>query len=565
MQLKHAVIALVFLAPACSKEPAAPPPAQSVALKDLPNINTDLALADIKKLSSDEFEGRAPGSKGEELTVQYLTEQFKAAGLEPGNPDGTWTQAVPLVSLAPTGVSPLVVTSKTGKTRNFKIRDEYVPFSRRVEEKVSLDKSPIVFVGYGVQAPEYQWDDFAGMDVKGKTIVVLVNDPQVKSENSQSLDPNIFNGSSMTYYGRWTYKFDHAAELGAAGVIIVHDTPTAGYPFTVVQGMGGERFNLVTPNKNADKAAVESWISTDGARELFKLSGLDFDAEKAKAATRGFKPVDLNLSASLNFTQKMRTLNSRNVIAKLTGSDPALKNEYVVFTAHWDHFGIVQPVKGDNIANGAQDNASGTAGILAMARAAKLVQPAPKRTMLFLAVTAEEQGLLGSAYYSQFPLYPLNKTLANINVDNNLSLIGRTSDHIVVGLGASDLDDYLRDAATELGKTLKPDAEPEKGFYYRSDHFNFAKAGVPALNAGNGDDVIGKPAGYGRQKKDEYTGSIYHSPQDNFMSDWDMTGYAEDAKLLFAVGYRVAQAGKFPEWKPGNEFKAIRDKSMSVK
>jgi Zn-dependent M28 family amino/carboxypeptidase len=533
-------------------------------MKDLPNINTDLALADIKKLASDEFEGRAPGSKGEELTVQYLTQQFKAAGLEPGNPDGTWTQAVPLVGLTATDISPLVVTGKSGKTHSFKFHDEYVAFSRRVQDQISLDKSPIVFAGYGVQAPESGWDDFKGMDVKGKTIVVLVNDPQVTLASDPSkLDPAVFNGKAMTYYGRWTYKFDHAAELGAAGVIIVHDTPTAGYPFTVVQGMGGERFSLVAPNKNADKALVESWITTDGARTMFKMAGLDFDKEKARAATKAFTPVDMHVSASVKFNQKMRTVNSRNVIAKLTGADPKLKDEYVIFSAHWDHFGIGEPVNGDTIYNGAQDNASGTAGIIAIARAMKQVTPAPKRTILFLAVTAEEQGLIGSQYYAQFPLYPLNKTLANINVDDNLSMIGRTSDEIVVGLGASDLDDYLRDAAAELGKTLKPDAEPEKGFYYRSDHFNFAKVGVPALDADKGSDVIGKPAGWGQQQKDFYTAHIYHSPQDQVMADWDMTGYGEDTKLLFAVGYRVAQADKFPEWKPGNEFKSIRDKSLS--
>ncbi|TAK17955.1 MAG: M28 family peptidase [Acidobacteria bacterium] len=555
---KSALVAIVLaLTSACAQEPTGP-----IAVKDLPNIDANLALADIKKLASDEFEGRAPGSKGEDLTVQYLTEQFKAAGLEPGNPDGTWTQAVPLVSLTPTDISPLVVTGKGGKTHQFKIRDEFVPFSRRVTDKVALAKSDLVFVGYGVQAPEYKWDDFAGIDVKGKTIVVLVNDPQVTLPNSQSLDPAVFNGSAMTYYGRWTYKFDHAAELGAAGVIIVHETPTAGYPFTVVQGFGAERFNLVTPNKNADKAMVESWISLDAARELFKMAGMNYDAEKTKAATRGFKPVAMNLTASVNFTQKMRTVDSRNVVAKLPGSDPKLKDEYVIFSAHWDHFGIGEPVNGDKIYNGAQDNASGTAGILAIARAMKQVKPAPKRSILFLAVTSEEQGLLGSEYYGKFPLYPLDKTLADINVDDNLSLIGRTSDTIVIGLGASDLDDYLRDAAAELGKSLKPDAEPEKGFYYRSDHFNFAKVGVPALDAGNGDDVIGKPAGYGRQKKDDYTAHLYHSPQDQVSADWDLTGYAEDAKLLFAVGYRVAQADKFPEWKAGNEFKAIRDKSM---
>jgi len=557
MRLRYVAIALVVLTSACSQQPTGPIP-----VKDLPNINADLALADIKKLASDEFEGRAPGSKGEELTVQYLTEQFKAAGLEPGNPDGTWTQAVPLVGITPTDISPLVVASPSGKSRSFKIHDDYVLWSRRVQDQISLDKSPIVFAGYGVQAPESGWDDFKGMDVKGKTIVVLVNDPQVMSADGKTLDPAVFNGKAMTYYGRWTYKFDHAAELGAAGVIIVHDTATAGYPFTVVQGRGGELFNLVAPNKNADKALVESWITTDGAREMFKLAGLDFDKEKARAATKAFTPVDLKLSASVKFNQKMRTVNSRNVIAKLPGADPKLKDEYVIYSAHWDHFGIGEPVNGDNIYNGAQDNASGTAGIIAIARAMKQVKPAPKRSILFLAVTSEEQGLIGSQYYAQFPLYPLNKTLANINVDDNLSMIGRTSDEIVIGLGASDLDDYLRDAAAELGKTLKPDAEPEKGFYYRSDHFNFAKVGVPALDADKGSDVIGKPAGWGQQQKDEYTAHIYHSPQDQVMADWDMAGYAEDAKLLFAVGYRVAQADKFPEWKPGNEFKAIRDKSL---
>jgi len=560
MRRPAVLFCVLALASACAKEPAGPVP-----VKDLPNINADLALADIKKLASDEFEGRAPGSKGEELTVQYLTEQFKAAGLEPGNPDGTWTQAVPLVGISATDVSPLVVTSKAGKTQSFKFHDDFVGWSRRVQDQISLDKSPIVFAGYGVQAPESGWDDFKGMDVKGKTIVVLVNDPQVMAADGKTLDPAVFSGNAMTYYGRWTYKFDHAAELGAAGVIIVHDTATAGYPFTVVQGRTGELFNLVAPNKNADKALLESWITTDGARAMFKAAGLDFDKEKARAATKAFTPVDMKLSASVKFTQKMRTVNSRNVIAKLPGADPKLKDEYVIFSAHWDHFGIGEPVNGDNIYNGAQDNASGTAGIIAIARAMKQVKPAPKRSILFLAVTSEEQGLIGSQYYAQFPLYPLNKTLANINVDDNLSMIGRTSDTIVIGLGASDLDDYLRDAATELGKTLKPDAEPEKGFYYRSDHFNFAKVGVPALDADDGSDVIGKPAGWGQQKKDDYTAHIYHSPQDQVMADWDMAGYAEDAKLLFAVGYRVAQADKFPEWKPGNEFKAIRDKSLAIK
>jgi Zn-dependent M28 family amino/carboxypeptidase len=558
MRIRPAALAFALTAAvACTEAPKGP-----IAFKDLPDIDTKQALADITKLSSDEFEGRAPGSKGEELTVQYLTEQFKAIGLEPGNPDGTWTQAVPLVSLQPDKMTPLKITAKNGKTHEFKIRDEYVGWSRRVADTIDLNKSDLVFVGYGVQAPEFNWDDFKGIDVKGKTIVVLVNDPQVLGADG-TLDPNVFKGNAMTYYGRWTYKFDKGAELGADGVIIVHDTPTAGYGWNVVQGMAGERFDMVTPNKNMDKAKLHSWITTDTAKEIFKMAGLDFDKLKAQAATRDFKAVPLNATASVSFNQKMRTVNSRNIVAKLPGSDPKLKDEYVVFTSHWDHFGVGVPVNGDNIYNGAADDASGVAGMLAIARAAKKVSPAPKRSMLFIAVTSEEQGLLGSQYYAQFPLYPLEKTLADINIDANLALWGRTSDKIVVGLGASDLDDYLKDAAAEAGQTLKPDSEPEKGFYYRSDHFNFAQVGVPALDSGDGDDVIGKPAGYGKQKKDYYTEHDYHQPSDQVKPDWDMTGYGIDAKLLFAVGYRVANADKFPEWKAGNEFKAIRDKMLA--
>jgi len=565
MCVSRTALALLFAsAIACSPTPQGPIP-----MKDLPDIDTKQALADITKIGSDEFEGRAPGSKGEELTVQYLTQQFKAIGLEPGNPNGTWTQAAPLVSLQPDKISSLKIAATNGQTKEFKWRDEYVGWSRRVTDTIDLSKSPLVFVGYGVQAPEFNWDDFKGVDVKGKTIVVLVNDPQVlmagNSGGEAKLDSAMFRGNAMTYYGRWTYKFDKAAELGADGVIIIHDTPTAGYGWNVVQGMGGERFDMVTPNKNMDKAKLHSWVTADTAKEMFKMAGLDFDKLKAQAATKDFKAVPMNITASVTFNQKMRTVDSRNIVAKLPGADPTLKDEYVIFTSHWDHFGVGVPVNGDSIYNGASDDASGVAGMLAIARAAKKVSPAPKRTMIFLAVTSEEQGLLGSQYYAQFPLYPLEKTLADVNIDANMSLWGRTSDKIVVGLGASDLDDYLRDAAAEVGQTLKPDSEPEKGFYYRSDHFNFAKVGVPALDSGAGDDIIGKPAGYGKQKKDDYTEHDYHQPSDQVKADWDMTGFGVDAKLLFTVGYRVAQAEKFPQWKAGNEFKAIRDKMLAPK
>jgi Zn-dependent M28 family amino/carboxypeptidase len=553
MSRRFAFIVLIATV-ACSSSKGPVPIAQ------LPDLNTATVLADIKKLSSDEFEGRLPGSKGEQLTIAFLTDQFKAAGLEPGNPNGTWTQTVPLVGLTPEFSGPLMV-KKGATTRTFKVHDEFVPFSRQVADDVKLEHSEMVFVGYGVQAPEFQWDDYKGVDMKGKTLVMLVNDPPVPDpSNPKVLDPKTFGGNAMTYYGRWTYKYDKAAEMGAAAAIIVHETDRAGYPFTVVQGFGGERFNLITPDRNMSKAKVESWISIDAARSLFALAGQDFSALKSRAATRDFRPVPLGLTASFGLKQHMRNVESHNVIAKLTGADPALKDEFVIFSAHWDHLGIGDPKNGDRIYNGAADNASGTATMLEIARAMKKITPPPKRTVLFLAVTAEEQGLLGSQYYAQFPLYPIEKTLADINLDDNLPMFGRTKDVIVIGLGASDLDDYLRDAAREQERVLVPDAEPEKGFYYRSDHFNFAKVGVPALDTDDGIDYVGEPAGFGKKKKDEYTNNDYHSPTDEVKPDWNLSGLAEEGKLLMAVGYRVAQADKFPEWKPGNEFKSIRDK-----
>jgi Zn-dependent M28 family amino/carboxypeptidase len=548
------LIVLIFAA-ACSTTPAGP-----LKVADLPNIDTAAAQRDMTRLSSDEFEGRLPGTKGEQLAVQYLVEQFKAAGLEPGNPDGTYLQKVPLVSITPSNFSPLTV-ARGGKTATFANNTDVIAFSQRVTDAIALKDSELVFAGYGVQAPEFQWDDFAGIDVKGKTIVVLVNDPPIPGAGGE-LDAGIFGGKAMTYYGRWTYKYDKAAELGAAGVLIVHEPGPAGYGWNVVQGFAHERFDLITPDQNMGRAAVQGWLTQEAATRLLAMAGQDYQKLKAQAAARGFKPVPLGLTASMTFSQTMRTVDSQNVIAKLTGSDPNLRNEYVVYTAHWDHLGVVEPKNGDGINNGAVDNASGTAGLLAVARAMKQIAPAPKRSILFLAVTAEEQGLLGSQYYGQFPLHPLNKTLAAINLDANLPMWGRTKDVIVIGLGASDLDDYLREAATEQGRTLTPDAEPEKGFYYRSDHFNFAKVGVPALNTDDGIEYVDKPAGFGRQKKEEYTATDYHQPSDEMKPDWDWSGYAENLKLLMAVGYRVANADRYPEWKPGNEFKAIRDKSL---
>ena len=549
----------------CTQTTPPPPAASSAAaakipLSAMPKIESAAVMNHIKTLASDEFEGRAPGTPGEEKTVQYLEAEFKKLGLKPGNTDGTYIQKVPLVGIIGTEAKPLTVTGKARGT--FKWRDDVVAWTKHVADGASIENSDLVFAGYGVTAPEYDWDDFKGVDLKGKTIVVLVNDPQIPDpSDAAKLDPRTFNGPAMTYYGRWTYKFEEAARRGAAGALIVHETGPAGYPFSVVQGNLSEKFDLVTPDKNMGRASIEGWLSNDAARRLFKMAGQDLDTLKKQATSRDFKPVPLGLKASIGVKNAMRTIESRNVLGKIEGSDPQLKDDYVVYTAHWDHFGIGPAVNGDKIYNGALDNASGVAAMLEIAHELTQVKPAPRRSMLFIAVTAEEQGLLGSMYYAVTPVYPLAKTLANINIDG-INQWGRTKDITVVGLGASDLDDYLRDAAAEQSRTLRPDPEPEKGFYYRSDHFNFAKLGVPALDTDEGVEFIGKPTEFSKQKRDEYTERDYHAPSDQIKPDWDLSGAVEDAELLAAVGYRLANAEKFPEWKAGNEFKAKRDEMI---
>src|ERR1043166_5667363 len=533
----------------------APPPP---TLAQLPDVDMNAVMQHIKVLSSDEFEGRAPGSKGEELSVAYLIDQFKKIGLKPGNTDGTYVQKVPLVGITP-APAPLVF-DKGKQALTLKWKDDVVAWTKHVADSASIDKSDVVFVGYGVVAPEFNWDDYKGVDVKGKTVVMLINDPPVPDPaDPNRLDPKVFGGKAMTYYGRWTYKYEIGAMKGAAAVLIVHETVPASYPFSVVQNKVDEQFDLVTPDKNMGRASIEGWITVDQARNLFKFGGQDYDALKKVAATRDFKPVPLaGVTASMTIRNRLRRLDSQNVMGKIDGSDPARNDEYVVYTAHWDHLGKSK----DGIFHGAVDNASGTASLLEIARAFTRVSPPPKRSILFVSVTAEEQGLLGSEYYAVAPVYPLAKTLANINIDG-INVHGRTKDLTLVGYGASDLDDYARDAAKEQGRTIHADAEPEKGGYYRSDHFSFAKRGVPALDPDEGVDFIGKSADYSQKVRDEYNNNRYHSPKDVIVPYWDLGGAAEDLKLFLAVGYRVAQADKFPEWKPGNEFKAIRERSIA--
>ena len=534
---------------------------QSPPTAALASFSGDRILNHIRVLSSDEFEGRGPGSNGEQLTIKYVEDQFRSAGLEPGNPDGTYLQSVPLVGITPDSGMKLTLVGH-GKTLEPKFPDDFVAWSKRVAETSAID-ADMIFVGYGVQAPEFQWDDFKGADVKGKILVVLINDPPVSDPSDPSkLDPKIFGGPAMTYYGRWTYKFEKAAQLGAAGCVIIHQTDRAGYPWEVVRdSWSGTQFDLATPDKNMGRLAVESWITSDFATKLFRAAGQDLDKLIATAARRDFKPVPLGIRAKLTIHNVLRTLDSHNVIAKLTGSDPDLKNTYVIYTAHWDHFGIGPPVNGDKIYHGAVDNASGTAALLEIARAYKQLRVPPRRSVLFLSVTAEEQGLLGSRYYAEHPLYPLSRTAMDINMDG-MNVHGRTSDIVMIGKGNSTLDEVVAGVAQGQRRTVKSDAEPEKGFFYRSDHFSFAKQGVPAFDPEPGVDFIGKPAGWGLQMRDKYTAEHYHKPSDKIEADWEMSGAVQDSQLDFLVGYRVANDSAMPEWKPGTEFKAARDAMM---
>jgi Zn-dependent M28 family amino/carboxypeptidase len=544
----------------CSTPAPAPAPKADAAVV-FPTIDGNAVLEHTKVLASDEYEGRGPGTKGEQLTVAYVSDQFAKAGVKPGNPDGTFIQKVPMVGITADPATSLVFR-KGAQEQRLKFKDDTVIWTKRVSDIVRLDKSEMVFVGYGVQAPEFSWDDYKGVDLKGKTMVVLINDPPVPDPtNPSALDPKVFGGKAMTYYGRWTYKYEMGQKMGAAGVLIVHETEPAAYPFSVVQSKVTEQFDLVAPDKNMSRAAVEGWITLDQAKKLFAMAGKDFDTLKKEAVSREFKPVPLGTTASTTLKSKVRLIDSTNVVGKIEGSDPALKNEYVIYTSHWDHFGIGPEVNGDKIYHGAQDNASGIGGLIEIGRTFAKASPTPKRSILLLAVTAEEQGLLGSEYYARTPLYPLKKTAGVVNMDA-LNVHGKTNDLSITGMGNSDLDDIAVAVAAAQHRVIKPDPAPEKGGYYRSDHFPFAKQGVPALASGGGIDYVGKPAGWGKELSEAYIANDYHKPSDKVKPDWEMSGAAQDLQYYWMIGYRIAQADGLPQWKPGTEFKAKRDEMM---
>src|SRR6266496_697356 len=520
-------------------------------------ITPDGLLAHIKVLASDEFEGRAPGTKGEELSVKYISDQFKKIGLKPGNPDGTYTQEVPLAGIKS---EPRMSFTIGDKTIDLKYPDDFVASSARLEPEIKIEKSDVVFVGYGIVAPEYGWDDYKDADVRDKTILMLINDPPIPDpKDSSKLDDKMFKGKAMTYYGRWTYKYEIAAKKGAVVAVIIHETEPAAYPYSVVKtSWGKENYEIDAPDKNIEAVKARSWITLDAAKKLLADCGQDFDALKKSAITKAFRPVAVDAKANIDIKQQLRSFKSHNVIGKLDGGDPKLQDQYVIYTAHWDHLGRHAELQGDQIFNGAIDNASGVAAVIQLAAAFTKLNPPPKRSVLFMATTGEEAGLLGAKFYAEHPLYPLEKTLADINIDT-VNPWGKTRDIEDLSDNNSTLDDLLAAAARHNGRVMTPNSQPEKGSFYRADHFEFSKQGVPALYTGGGKDLIGKPADFGRQKKDDYTAHHYHQVSDEMNSEWDLSGAVQDIQLLFEVGYQVANGDKFPEWKSGAEFKAKRD------
>ena len=491
-------------------------------------------------LSSDEFEGRLPTTIGEEKTLDYLVSNFKALGYEPGNGD-SFLQPVELMEMNADPDMTLTLGSQS-----FNYKENMVASTKREQAEVSLKDSDLVFVGYGVNAPEYEWNDYEGLDVKGKTVVILVNDPGFENPDSGK-----FQGKTMTYYGRWSYKYEEASRQGAEGAIIVHETAPASYGWSVVaNSWSGPQYSLVSANGNADRVAVEGWISLEAAQSVFKEAGLDFAAEKAKAQ-QGPYSAPINLKASVTVKSTMKKSVSNNVLATLPGSDKA--DEHLIFTSHWDHLGKDETKEGDQIYNGAHDNATGMATSLAMAKAYAELNQRPSRSMTFLIVTAEEQGLLGSKYYAEHPIIPLNKTVANINMDA-MNILGATKDISVVGMGKSELEGYLEKAAKRQGRYLTQEDRPEAGYYYRSDHFSFAKQGVPALYAKGGSEPIDEETAAYRKRMSLIQRGCYHQVCDQFRENWNFGGVKQDAQLLFEVGYDIAVSDDWPNWAATSEF-----------
>ena len=506
------------------------------------SINTAQLIEHVKVLSSDEFGGRAPSSEGEKLTLEYLTKQFTAIGFKPGNGD-SFLQEVPLVSIEASSDMTLTIGGK-----NYQYGTDMVMGSARISELEQLKNSELVFVGYGVNAPEYNWNDYKDLDVKGKTVVILVNDPGFATK-----DPAIFNGNAMTYYGRWTYKYEEASRQGAEGAIIIHETAPASYGWSVVKNSWtGPQFSFQRDDLNKDRVAVEGWINSTVAAELFSKAGLDFERMKERAAQGSFN-IDMGkLAASITVKNTIKKSVSNNFIATLPGQKQA--DEHILYSAHWDHLGTDLTKTGDQIYNGARDNATGTAALIEVAEAFAKLPNRPDRSVTFLAVTAEEQGLLGSKFYAANPVIPAAKTVANINMDA-LNVNGKSKDVAVYGLGQSELDNFLTKAALKQNRTISGDPRPAAGIYYRSDHFAFANVGIPALYAKGGAIPADQATADLRAKIDPMLSKCYHGLCDEYTQDWDLTGAVEDMQLFFEIGVELSESNVWPKWSKTSEFK----------
>lgn len=559
MKVQYVLLAIVAtVLAACGEEPPMEildNPQSGLSTLDTTEVEAILHQH-IAILASDEYEGRAPATPGEEKTISYLQQEFSALGIQPGNGDSYFQS----VSVTETTTASDAVLMLEGNDYQVALSygDQMMVSSQQQIPAISVLDSELIFVGYGVVAPERSWNDYAGIDVTDKTVVILVNDPGYATQ-----DPNIFNGNAMTYYGRWTYKYEEAARQGAAAALIVHETGPAGYGWEVISSSwSGPQIGLQAANLNVDKVDIEGWLTLDSAQALFAGAGLSYQQLKAAAAETGFSAVAMSdITASVSITNSVRESQSQNLIAMIPGSQRP--EETIIYTGHWDHLGVNLELPGDNIYNGAADNATGTAALLALAKL-HAAEPAPARSIVFLAVTAEESGLLGSRWYSENPIFPLEKTVANINMDN-LNTFGPMRDIVVVGDGSSEMENYLQEAADKQNRYLAAEPNPERGYYYRSDHFNFAKVGVPALYAGSGEDSREHGREWGAEQAQEYTDNRYHAPSDEYDPDWDLSGAAQDIFIYFDIANKLSQETTFPNWFEGNEFKAIRDASASAR
>lgn len=543
-------IAALLAGPSLAAPPVTLTPAEKAAGAQ---ITPELLRSHVRFLSDDLLEGRGPATRGDRVAQLYIATQMEALGLQPGAPDGTWYQPFDLVGV--TSHSPETLTAhKGGQSVDLKYHQDFIAVAGVHEPQARLADAEIVFVGYGIVAPEYGWDDYKGVDLKGKVLLMMNNDPED--------DPKLFAGKTRLYYGRWDYKYDQAAKMGAAGAIIIHTTPSAGYGWQVIQtSWTGEQFSL--PHEGGPQLQVKAWVTEDSARKLARLGGQDLDALRAAAQKKDFRPVPLGATVSLDVKADVSKKQTANVIGRLPSCDPALAKEAVIYTAHHDHLGIRTDAKPgeDAIYNGALDNASGVASFLAIAKAIAHLPQAPRRSVIFAAVAAEEQGLLGAKYLAAHPPIPPGRLAANINMDG-MNILGRTKDLTMIGLGKSSLDDWIHGIAALQGRTIVPDQFPDKGFFYRSDQFALARIGVPAAYFDAGTDVLGKPAGWGKAQQEEWEAKHYHQPSDELRPDWNLSGAVEDAQLYLYLGLKVANATALPAWKPGDEFEAARKKAL---